>query len=75
MASLEAKQAELQQLQAIETMSSDLVAQLEHVSANFDSLSEGTKGETRWRFAAVTVPYRTFTPQWWPMCWEGGTSC
>ena len=75
MASLEAKQAELQQLQAIEAMSSDLVAQLEHVSENFDSLSEGTKGA----HAGVSLPLRhaliQSLLQLWLMYWGAGTSC
>ena len=44
--SLASKQAELAKLKQIEEMSTTLVQQLEAVSENFDTLTEGTEGKT-----------------------------
>ena len=43
--SLSAKQAELAKLKQIEDMSTSLVQQLEAVSENFDTLTQGTEGK------------------------------
>ena len=69
---MEAKQAELAQLKAIESMSSDLVVQLESISDNFETLADGTKGVCGWRFAAVTEPSPACTL---PSLTVAGRSC
>lgn len=73
---MEAKQAELAQLKQIEGMSAELVAQLEAISSNFDTLANGTEGAgrcTRRRRRAFHA--RCAALQLWRTCWGAGASC